>query len=493
MDTQDSKFEKQIKREKKKWAKRHRLVFMILLFALLAFGLILPLRPTFSDVEKRALTKFPEFSLSGLWDGSYGSGLVTWYGDTFPMREQLLLADSTLERAYGLRGEELHGQAGRVADDIPDAPTTPAPIVTIPASRPTQTPTPTPMVTAEVTDVPSAPETAASSAETAVAETPVPEETEAPEFTDETGLPDGAITAPPEMSGAVYVAGNCGFDVYYFNHGGADAYASMINTVRSILPESTTVYSMLAPTSFGILLPEDVQLSLGGSNTEDAFSYIYQLMDPSIRQVHVFDTLLNHNAEYIYFNTDHHWTALGAYYAYRVYASEAGFAPQGLDEFDTADFDGFLGSFYSYSDQSEALRSNPDTIHAYIPRSTNLIHITNQDYNPMDWPIINDVSEYSQGQKYSCFIGGDNPFSVIDNPDLSDGSSCVIIKESYGNAFVPFLVGHYQHVYVVDYRYYEGDLGAFIRDNNVKDVLFLNNADALSEHNSALMLSCFAG
>lgn len=488
MDTQDTKFEKKIKQKKKKWAKRHNMIFFIILAVFLVIGLIIPLRPTFSDVEKRTLAKFPEFSAKGLWDGSYASDIVKWYGDTFPMREQLLLANSTLERAYGLRSEELHGQAGRVADEIPDVPTTPAPTVTIPASRPTSTPKPTQAPTqAPVQEV--------------SAETPLPEQTEAvqtpevtnepKEFVDEEGLPDGAIDVAPEMSGAVYVAGNKGFDVYYFNHGGADAYASMINTVRSIIPESTRVYSMLAPTSFGILLSEDVQMSLGGSNTQDAFNYIYALMDPSIIQLSVFETLLNHNAEYIYFNTDHHWTALGAYYAYRVYAYEAGFEPQTFDAFDEVDYEGFLGSFYSYSDQSEALRSNPDTIHAYIPKSTNLIHITNTDYQPMDWPIINDVSEYAQGQKYSCFIGGDNPFSEIDNPDISDGSSCVIIKESYGNAFVPFLVGHYDKVYVVDYRYYEGDLGAFIRDNGVRDVLFLNNADALSEHNAALMLSCF--
>ena len=101
------------------------------------------------------------------------------------------------------------------------------------------------------------------------------------------------------------------------------------------------------------------------------------------------------------------------------------------------------------------------------------------------WSIINDVSAYDSGAKYSTFAGADEPFSQIDNPNLSDGSSCVVIKESYGNAFVPFLVDHYQHVYIVDYRYfykypkYNNSLVQLVQENNIQDVIFLNNAEAM--------------
>ena len=61
---------------------------------------------------------------------------------------------------------------------------------------------------------------------------------------------------------------------------------------------------------------------------------------------------------------------------------------------------------------------------------------------------------------------------------MSDGSSCVVIKESFGNAFVPFLVDHYETVYVVDYRYYPEGLTALIRDKGIKDVIFINNISA---------------
>ena len=74
---------------------------------------------------------------------------------------------------------------------------------------------------------------------------------------------------------------------------------------------------------------------------------------------------------------------------------------------------------------------------------------------------------------------------MIDNPNISDGTSCVLIKESYGNAFAPFLTDHYDKVYIVDYRYYKDDLTAFVKENNVTDVILLNNDQFLLVKRSA--------
>ena len=63
--------------------------------------------------------------------------------------------------------------------------------------------------------------------------------------------------------------------------------------------------------------------------------------------------------------------------------------------------------------------------------------------------------------------------------DLSDGSKCIVVKESFGNAFVPFLVDHYQTVYVIDYRYYSGSVSALAKANGVTDVIFANNLSAI--------------
>ena len=151
----------------------------------------------------------------------------------------------------------------------------------------------------------------------------------------------------------------------------------------------------------------------------------------------------------------------------------------------------YIGSYYS-STQANELKNNPETVDAYIPLSTNRMSITEKSGNQLNWPIVNDVSSYQPGNKYSCFIGGDNPYSVIDNPNVSDGSTCLVIKESFGNAFVPFLVDHYQKVIVVDYRYYNENLIQLAKENHVTDVIFANNIEAISGKESMTKLNSMA-
>ena len=419
-------------------------VFAVLLGAGFAVGLCLPLRPERSELEKRDLEQFPGLTASGLWDGTWFEGVSTWYSDTYPLREALIAGASRVENLYGLQGEQIVDNSDKTGDEVPDISeeADPAPVVT-------ETPAPT------------------------------------------TELEDGTIYEEPEMAGDVYIAGDTAFEIYYFNQGGADSYASMINTVQARLGGDTTVYDLLAPTSFGVCLDESIQENMGGSSQGDAFQYIYSRLDPEVKRVDVFDELVRHNAEYLYYRTDHHWTALGAYYAYRVFAEQKGITPHELSEFEKRDYEGFLGTFYAYSNQAAALGNNPDTVETYIPMGTNDAEIQTAEGETMQWFVVSDVSDYSAGAKYSCFIGGDNPFTTITNPQIQDGSSCVVVKESYGNAFVPWLVDHYEHVYVVDYRYYTGNLTQFIRENQVDDVIFVNNAEAISESRTAQMLAIF--
>ena len=121
------------------------------------------------------------------------------------------------------------------------------------------------------------------------------------------------------------------------------------------------------------------------------------------------------------------------------------------------------------------LKKNPDVVTAYYPHNDSVMHVTASDGQKYDWPVIYDVTNYGAALKYSAFIASDNPYTVIENKDLNDGSSCIVVKESFGNAFVPFLVDHYQKIYVIDYRYWTGSISKFAQENKVQDVLFLNN------------------
>ena len=217
---------------------------------------------------------------------------------------------------------------------------------------------------------------------------------------------------------------------------------------------------------------------MGCSDQQEAIQYIYENMDEKVKTVDAFSILKKHSDEYLYYRTDHHWTPLGAYYTYVQLMRSMGKTPTSLAEYQTMTFDNFIGTLYSASNQAPALAEHPDTITAYIPMATNDMTFTDTNGDTMDYKIIYDVSEWNNSSKYNCFIGGDQPYSVIDNPLLSDGSSCVVIKESFGNCFVPFLVDHYDKVYVVDYRYYPEGLTALIQDKNIDDVIFINNIAA---------------
>ena len=71
---------------------------------------------------------------------------------------------------------------------------------------------------------------------------------------------------------------------------------------------------------------------------------IQNKMSDKVKIVDAYDTLMQHREEYEYYRTDHHWTTLGAYYAYTDFCKAKGIEPEELDSYDTKKFDGFLGS-----------------------------------------------------------------------------------------------------------------------------------------------------
>ena len=120
--------------------------------------------------------------------------------------------------------------------------------------------------------------------------------------------------------------------------------------------------------------------------------------------------------------------------------------------------------------------TQPWLLPLYYPISpdVSLVYTTDKG-SSYSWDVIHDVSDYPSSIKYSTFIAGDNPFTEITNNNLQDGSACIVVKESFGNAFVPFLVDHYEKVYVVDYRYWNGNLIQMAKEKKVDDVIFVNN------------------
>lgn len=278
--------------------------------------------------------------------------------------------------------------------------------------------------------------------------------------------------ATPYQSGGVYVVGSSGFEMYNYVDSLAKSYADIVTSVADQLSGVSTVYTLAVPLSSGITLPDALYSDIPGSDQAQAEKNILAAMGNNVKTVPLHDVLMSHRSEYIYFRTDHHWTALGAYYAYTQYAKAAGLTPHMLDQFEQVEFPNFLGTYYSVSGIT-SLGANPDTVIAYKPMGTNKMKMTMADGTTYDWFVVNDVSGYGSSMKYGAFAGGDQPYSVVENPEITDGSACLVIKDSYGNALIPYLVDHYQYLYWIDFRYYKGSIYDLVAEKNIKDVLVL--------------------
>jgi hypothetical protein len=267
---------------------------------------------------------------------------------------------------------------------------------------------------------------------------------------------------------------DCGYEVYTYLGDVADDYASTVSQVADSLAGTADVYDLVIPLGSGITFPDNLQDKFASDDQCEAVKTIEGKMGGNVHVVDVYDSLLEHRDEYIYFRTDRHWTTLGAYYAYEEFCAAKGIRPESLVSYETKEFDGFVGSFYNNTKDAK-LKGNPDTVTAFYPHADSILHVTASDGTTYDWPVIYDVSNYSESLKYSTFIASNNPYTEIENKELDDGSACIVVKESFGNAFVPFLVDHYQTIYVVDYRYWMGSISGLAQETGASDVIFINN------------------
>ncbi len=456
------------KLQKRKFTQRANSIFFAFLFLFSIFSFIIPLRPSYSDMEQRNLTAFPIPTAATVANGEFFNQMNTWFADTFPFREAFLKLETGITQLYGVQTTQVVGKVDK-ADDIPDKP-----LAT--SSEPE-----------EITSPDNAP---ASSAGKTDASAQQPE--------DDPTIPELDKDAKVEKLGAVLVIDDAAYEYYNFDQAAADSYIKMISSAGSKLNGAAHVYNMIVPTSIDICVPQTVRDGINTSSQQKALNYLYTSMADNVSKVDIFNTLLKHSVDgdYLYFRTDHHWTALGAYYAYEQFCTDSGQSAVALDQFEEVKYDNFRGSFYRDT-KASSLRNHPDTVYAYIPPSTNTITITDDKNSTWDWTVVTNVSDWASSSKYNTFIGGDNPLSHIENPNKKDGSSILLIKESFGNSFAPFLVENYQHVYILDYRYFPDvdnrSLSEVVKDLNINDVLFLNNISAVRNKSAVKLMANLVG
>jgi len=292
-----------------------------------------------------------------------------------------------------------------------------------------------------------------------------------------------------EVKSSIILQGDRAMEIFYVSESTLKEYGEELNEFALRVPDSR-VFVLLAPTSMEFYAPDDYRTDK--HSFVKAMEYAYEpLTAQNIAGINARDILAKHADEYIYFRTDHHWTALGAYYAYEMFCEEAHLTPTKLSKHETGKIKGFVGSLYRYTN-AEILKKNPDTVQYYYPiKSTSGTAYDNGDLEgERTVQVIN--TNVSADNAYLCFIEGDNPVEKF-TTGKENGKSIVLIKESYGDAFAPFLMDHYETVWVLDPRKVTLDLEEFVNEHEIDDILFLNYGFAPSNPTYQAALSQMLG
>ncbi|MBM7568733.1 DHHW family protein [Paenibacillus sacheonensis] len=249
-------------------------------------------------------------------------------------------------------------------------------------------------------------------------------------------------------------------------------YAAAINKFKASVHSNVRVYALLAPSAAAFL--NDSKYREMSDSQKDAFSAIYKQLSKGVNGVDAYSALEQHRSEYIYFRTDHHWTALGAYYAYTQLMKSMGEKPDSLSDYKKGTITGFLGSSYKAT-LSSNLKSHPDTITYYVPDGGYTYTVRTKKSTSRQ--VVDPHYATAGNGFYAVFLGGDFPEGQILTVN-KNGKRLVVVKDSYANAFIPFLIPHFEEIDMIDPRTYKGSLAAIVKSKKITDVLFLNSSTA---------------
>ena len=418
------------------------------------FSVFFP-RTTVSDYS--ILKEWPEFSFKTLFSGEYVSDVMYCFTDTICGRDRFVDYEAKISDLYGVKDEqeiiniyEESDESSEVAESSDETASSEGSSVSIDASS-------------EISDETSS-EQSESSSETSSQQ------------------PDESSDEPieklnPEISGTVLLVGTRALELYGGNASNAALYAQVLNDFAEKLDKSVNVYSMVIPKASAYYVEQAKGYEGYILLNKRDIDIITDTLSDRVIDVNIYNTLGQHANEDIYFRTDHHWTALGAYYASGVFAEKAGVSFDPLSYFREERREGYLGTMYKYSNYSTTLLNNPEDFVAYYPDASysttyyNASDLKSSAFNHEDgffWTI----GDKQKSSWYSTFILGDSYSVKAVSNDCKNGRKLLIVKDSYGNALAPFMIEGFEEVYIVDARMYKRSLKETIEEFGITDVLF---------------------
>lgn len=240
------------------------------------------------------------------------------------------------------------------------------------------------------------------------------------------------------------------------------------------------VRMMLVPDAANVLNHSLPSLAKPEDQTQ-MFSMVRKDLGDSVEWIDVSTELNKHKTEKIYYKTDHHWTTLGAFYAFQAAAPSLG-------------IDGDLsGKYVSYtvSDSFNGMLASKsgvnlgekEQIDIYVPTEEDTDLIVDYVDEGKRSTSLYDSSKLKEKDQYTVFLGGNS--SLLDIRTVSTSTKrLLLVKDSFANSFIPFLTPYYREIVVVDPRYYSGTINDLMDSYRISEVLFLYSGNTFFKDNN---------
>lgn len=286
------------------------------------------------------------------------------------------------------------------------------------------------------------------------------------------------LTGKKEFNG-IYLGKN-GYLIQNFTEPKKEAKDQMFDAVKEFSENHSKLrqYALIAPTAVSVLsdkLPKHAPVG-------DQNAYLDQTAKNfSEAGITVIDIRENMKAaakeKQLYYKTDHHWTTDGAYIAYRAFANAADLDGKNTKYRRLQVSDSFCGMLAASGGFSE---SKTDDIYIYLPKGKEINYVVSYEEEQEKSASFYRTENLNVRDQYTLFLNGNHALvRITTNAESKD--TLLILKDSYANCFVPFLTGDYAEIILVDPRYYADDLETLIKSEQVTDLLYLYNANTLSQ------------
>ena len=258
--------------------------------------------------------------------------------------------------------------------------------------------------------------------------------------------------------------------------------AANIKAIKSFSESQSKipVRMMLVPDAANVLNHSLPSLAKPEDQTQ-MFSMVRKDLGDSVEWIDVSTELNKHKTEKIYYKTDHHWTTLGAFYAFQAAAPSLGIEGDLSGNYVSyAVSDSFNGMLAS---KSGVNLGEKEQIDIYVPTEEDTDLIVDYVDEGKRSTSLYDSSKLKEKDQYTVFLGGNS--SLLDIRTVSTSTKrLLLVKDSFANSFIPFLTPYYREIVVVDPRYYSGTINDLMDSYRISEVLFLYSGNTFFKDNN---------